>query len=120
VAKPWRDNRRQRWIQRQASLVRRGSCDRCVDRDCICGWLVWRHTTSGAATVGPDSTPIVPVIADALMVSLGMSFAQQSLEAAVAEALVIYRQAFVPPKISKPSCREHYGQRAASIQMNLA
>jgi hypothetical protein len=37
--------------QRQASLVRRGRRDRGVDRDCVCGRLVWRHTTTSAAIV---------------------------------------------------------------------
>lgn len=31
--------------------VRPGIRDRGIGRDCVCGWLVWRHTDTSAAAV---------------------------------------------------------------------
>lgn len=54
------------------------------------------------------------------MVSLGMSFAQQSFEAAAAEALLMYRASLrASEDVEAKLHRVHYGQRAAPIQMNL-
>ena len=39
----------------QAPLVRRGSRDRSIARDWVCGWLVWRHTTCWDVTLTSDN-----------------------------------------------------------------